>query len=272
MELVSLHIGIDAGGSLTKIVSIRDGQREFRMTDLDGAVEMARTLSDCDGVYLTGCRAGTVESHLSAGLKDRIHRRDELEAFWAGAQEMLSDEGRPSDSFVLVAFGTGTSVFTVSQGKGARTAGTGVGGGTLTGLSHLMLGTDDFESIMELASQGNRHRVDLMVRDLYPDAATSPVLNELTAANFGSKYISQAARQDIASAILQLVVETIAVISIQVARAQRIDTIVVAGSPPRHPLVRERFRELGTLLGHDFFAFLEHGPYCGALGAIIAGK
>ena len=266
-----MHIGIDAGGSLTKIVSIRDGQREYHMTDLDGAVEMARTLTDCDGIYLTGCRAGTVESHLPDSLKDRIHRANELEAFWAGAHKMLSDEGRPSESFVLVAFGTGTSVFTVSQGKGTRTAGTGVGGGTLTGLSHLMLGTADFESIMKLASQGNRRRVDLMVSDLYPDASTSPVLNELTAANFGSKCIDQAAKADIASAILQLVVETIAVISIQVARDHGIDTIVVAGSPSRHPLVRERFKELGSLLGHDLFAFLQHGPYCGALGAVIVG-
>lgn len=262
-------IGLDAGGSLTKVVIERDGHREFHMTDLDGAVEIARTLPRCEGIYLTGCMAGVVESRLPDSLKARVHRRDELESFWAGAREMLSSEGRPSDSFVLVAFGTGTSVFTVSGGKGTRTAGTAVGGGTLTGLSRLLIGTRDFEEIMELASQGNRHKVDLMVSDLYPDAASSPVLNDLTAANFGARRIDLAERQDVASAILQLVVETIAVISIQVARTHGIDTVVIAGSPPRHPLVRGRFGELGALLGHDFFTFLEHGPYCGALGAMI---
>lgn len=267
-----MQIGMDAGGSLTKIVTIRDGLREYRMTDLDGAVDLARTLSGYDRVYLTGCRAGVLEAHLPDNLKDRVHRINELEAFWAGAHEMLSSEGRPSHSFVLVAFGTGTSVFTVLNGKGTRTAGTAVGGGTLTGLSRLLIGTCDFETIMDLASRGNRHRVDLMVSDLYPDAKASPVLNELTASNFGSVEIEQASKEDIASAVLQLVVETIAVISIQVARAHRMDTIVIAGSPSRHPLVRERFKELGALLGHDFFAFLEHGPYCGALGAVITGK
>jgi type II pantothenate kinase len=269
LELVDLLLGLDAGGSLTKVAIDRDGQREFHMTDLDGAAQIARTLPHCEGIYLTGCRAGVVESRLPGSLRAKVHRRDELESFWAGAREMLSNEGRSSDSFVLVAFGTGTSVFKVSDGKGTRTAGTAVGGGTLTGLSRLLLGTCDFEEIMELASHGNRHRVDLMVSDLYPDASLSPVLNALTAANFGARHIDLAAKQDIASAILQLVVETIAVISIQVARTHGIDTVVVAGSPPRHPLVRERFGELGALLGHDFFTFLEHGPYCGALGAIV---
>jgi type II pantothenate kinase len=272
LELVDLQIGIDAGGSLTKIVTIRDEKKEYRTKDFYGALELARTLTGYDRVYLTGCRAGTLEAHLPDNLKGRVYRADELEAFWAGAHKMLSEEGRPSDSFVLVAFGTGTSVFTVSSGKGTRTAGTGVGGGTLTGLSRLLIGITDFEAIMDLASRGNRHLVDLMVSDLYPDAKASPVLNELTAANFGSREVERSSKEDIASAILQLVVETIAVISIQVARAHQMETIVVAGSPTRHPLVRARFGELGALLGHDFFAFLEHGPYCGALGAIITGK
>ncbi|HHX28636.1 MAG: hypothetical protein ACOX5Q_09845 [Bacillota bacterium] len=267
-----MRIGMDAGGSLTKIVVLRGPEREYYMMDLEGAIEMARKLPDCEGIHLTGCRAETIASHLPDNLRTRVHRAGELEAFWAGARQMLADEGRPSDSFVLVAFGTGTSVFTISGGKGTRTAGTAVGGGTLTGLSRLLLGTSDFENFMDLASRGDRHRVDLMVSDLYPDAAASPVLDALTAANFGSKRIEQAGKQDIASAILQLVVETIAVISIQVARTHRIDTIVVAGSPTRHPLVRERFQELGSLLGHDFFAFLEHGPYCGAVGAVIMGE
>lgn len=272
LELVDLlQIGMDAGGSLTKIVTIEGGRREFRTMDLDSAVEMAKSLPEAAGVYLTGCRSQTLEAHLPGAFRDKVHRANELEAFWAGAQHMLADEGRASDAFVLVGFGTGTSVFTVSSGKGSRTAGTAVGGGTITGLSRLLLGTGDFDEIMALAAKGDRRRVDLMVSDLYPDAKVSPVLNALTAANFGGRHADEAGKDDTASSILQLVVETIAVIAIQVARTNGLDTVVVAGSPSRHPLVRSRFQELGTLLGHDFFAFLEHGPYCGALGAVVLG-
>jgi len=267
-----LEIGIDAGGSLTKIVVVRDGQKEYTMTDLDGALDLLGTVPHCDRICLTGCRANAIELRMPGTLRSRVYRADELESFWAGAHEMLSEEGRPRHSFVLASFGTGTSVFTVSGGKGTRTAGTGVGGGTLTGLSRLLLGTGDFDTIMDMASRGNRQTVDLMVSDLYPDAETSPVLNKLTAANFGALGATAASREDLASAILQMVVETIAVISIQVARTHQVDTIVVAGSPTKHPLVRQRFQELGDLLGHDFFTFLEHGPYCGALGAIITGE
>lgn len=267
--MVSLQIGMDAGGSLTKVVTIEGNRRDFCMMDLDSAVEMAKSLSECEGVYLTGCRADILESHLPEAVRKKVHRADELTAFWTGARHLLADEGKSVDAFVLVGFGTGTSVFAVEEGNGVRAAGTAVGGGTITGLSSLLLRTDSFEGIMEKAQRGNRHRVDLMVSDLYPDAKASPVLNELTASNFGAKTASLASEEDIASAILQLVIETIAVIAIQVARTHRLDTVVVAGSPTRHPLVRSRFHELGTLLGHDFFIFLEHGPYCGALGAVM---
>lgn len=269
---MDLQIGMDAGGSLTKTVTLEGSRRVFRTMDLDSAVEMARSMPKRASVYLTGCRASTIESHLPATLRGKVRRADELEAFLAGAKSMMIGEGKESEAFVLVGFGTGTSIFAVTGGKGMRAAGTAVGGGTITGLSRLLLGTTDFERIMDMAAKGDRSSVDLMVSDLYPDAAASPVLNTLTAANFGSHSLDRAERDDIASAILQLVIETIAVIAIQVARTYSLNTVLVAGSPSRHPLVKARFRELGALLGHDFFTFLEHGPYCGALGAIVLGQ
>lgn len=267
-----MQIGMDAGGSLTKVVTVRDRLREYSTMDLDAAIEMAKSLPENAGVCLTGCGANTLEPHLPGPLKRKVRRVDELRAFWSGARHMLTDEGKTAESFVLVAFGTGTSVFAVSGGEGRRAAGTAVGGGTIIGLSKLLLGTSDFGRVMDMAGKGDRRRVDLMVSDLYPNAGISPVLSALTAANFGSKTLDLAGKDDTASAILQLVIETIAVIAIQVAKTHNLDTVVVAGSPTRHPLVRSRFQELGALLSHDFFTFLEHGPYCGALGAVVLGN
>jgi len=42
-----------------------------------------------------------------------------------------------------------------------------IGGGTLIGLSNLLTGQKDFDKIIELASMGNHHNVDMLVRDIY---------------------------------------------------------------------------------------------------------
>ena len=41
------------------------------------------------------------------------------------------------------------------------------GGGTFLGLCTLLTGTDSFEDAIALAEQGDSHRVDKLVRDIY---------------------------------------------------------------------------------------------------------
>lgn len=289
-----MKIGVDIGGSLTKIVTDSGGERGYCLLEhVDGA-EVAEALPAAGEICVAGCGAEDLAKRLGA----RARIRDELRSVCAGARLLMREQYGDTKPFVLASVGTGTSVFYVSPEEGTRDSGTGMGGGTITGLGHLLLTTSDFGRIMDLASQGDRTRVDLMVSDLYPNAARSPVLSALTAANFGraagqrsttgasrasgtgtrmvstvcaprvSAMGAPAAAADIASAIVQMVVETVAVISIQVARTHRTRTIVIAGSPGSHPVIRRRFGEIGDYLGHEF-AFLEHGAFCGALGAIL---
>ncbi|MGE5580582.1 MAG: hypothetical protein ACM3WU_11160 [Bacillota bacterium] len=294
-----MKTGVDIGGSLTKIVTVSDSGRQYCLLEHTDAAGVAEILPREGEIYVTGCGAKEVVRRLGR----HAHIAEELHSFCAGARQLVFEQGHGSDPFVLVSMGTGTSVFHVSPTSGTRAAGTGVGGGTITGLGNLLLSTKDFATIMEMASRGRRQRVDLMVSDLYPDAADSPVLSALTAANFGrasagfsgcggpgtAKTESPADPEspanpenpadpenpedpeDIASAIVQMVVETVAVLSIQVARTYNTRSIVVGGSPSSHPLTRKRFLEIGDHLGHEF-AFLEHGAFCGALGAILLSR
>ena len=48
-----------------------------------------------------------------------------------------------------------------------RVGGTMIGGGTLLGLSNLLTGINDFESILELSKRGDNAGVDMLVRDIY---------------------------------------------------------------------------------------------------------
>ena len=45
--------------------------------------------------------------------------------------------------------------------------------GTLMGLANLLLGTTDFEELLELSKKGDNGKVDMMIRDLYSQT-TSP--------------------------------------------------------------------------------------------------
>ena len=261
-----MQIGIDVGGSLTKIVTVSDGERQYHLLEHTDAAEVAASLPPGEQIYATGCGA----KDLAKCLEEPVRVLDELQSFCAGARHLVLEKDPAAEPFVLTSIGTGTSIFYVSPDSGTRAAGTGVGGGTITGLGNMLLSVPEFVKIMDLASKGKRQRVDLMVSDLYPDTAESPVLSALTAANFGRRSFEDAGKVDIASAIVQMVVETVAVLSIQVARTYKTGTIVVAGSPSSHPLIRERFLEIGCFLGHEF-GFLKHGAFCGALGAVLLG-
>lgn len=262
-----MQIGIDIGGSLTKIVAVSNGDRQYSLIDYVDPVRVAESLPRGDEIHITGCGS----RNLARYLEGPVHISPELECFCAGARMLASEQYPDKDSFVLASVGTGTSIFYVSPDAHVREAGTGVGGGTIAGLGYALLGAGGFQEVMELASQGQRRRVDLMVSDLYPGASKSPVLSALTAANFGRKRSRKAPKADVASAIVQMVVETVAVLSIQVARTYKTHAIVVAGSPGNHPLFRDRFKEIGAHLGAEF-DFLDYGAYCGAIGAVLVGQ
>lgn len=42
-----------------------------------------------------------------------------------------------------------------------------IGGGTLLGLSNLLTGIKDFDSICEYAQRGNNAEVDMLIKDIY---------------------------------------------------------------------------------------------------------
>ncbi len=279
-----MQVGVDIGGSLTKIVTVVGGERQYTLLEHTDPAEIAASLTSASlppdsRVFLTGCGAAELakliverrsQPDITGHLLD-VSVLDELESFCAGARELVHEADPLAEPFVLTSMGTGTSVFYVSRTSGTRAAGTGVGGGTITGLGRLLTGTGEFTKIMDLASTGRRQHVDLMVSDLYRDAAASPVLSALTASNFGlARYAKDPRAEDVASAIVQMVIESVAVLSIQVARTHSSKVVFVAGSPSGHPLIRGRFTEIGEHLGHEF-AFLRHGAFCGALGAILNG-
>jgi len=65
---------------------------------------------------------------------------------------------------ILVSIGSGVSIIKVKPFDSfERVSGTMIGGGTLIGLSNLLAGVRDFDTIIEMASKGNNGNIDMLV-------------------------------------------------------------------------------------------------------------
>lgn len=70
--------------------------------------------------------------------------------------------------YLLVNIGSGVSFLKVSgPRKYERVGGTSLGGGTLWGLLSLLTGARTFDEMLELASNGDNSKVDMLVGDIY---------------------------------------------------------------------------------------------------------
>ena len=259
-------IGIDAGGSLIKIVYQEDRKIHYKMYPVDEAKQVIQWLNltaPDSTIRLTGGKS----ANLQFALGQDTTFVDEFTAMTNGVRILLSEENVPVNDFVLVSLGTGTSIFHVTERSFERVMGTGIGGGTLMGLGTLIGGNLSFHEVVERAKIGDRTRSDLLVRDIYENM-DSPLLGDLTAANFGKAHRSKEATvNDHLAALIQLIGETIILLARSVAQVKGTKHIVFVGSTlmANDPL-KQVFVQFKTMLDYEPI-FLEKGAFAGAIGA-----
>ena len=168
---MSLVLGLDVGGSTTKVVGFEDGKMlesvivkasdplASAYAGLGKFVEATgRKLAQIDTVMATGVGA----SYLSGDLLERkTILVNEFESvgiggiFLAGIQEAI-----------VVSMGTGTSLVEAKGSNVRHIIGSGVGGGTLLGLADRLINVSDFDTINELSQSGKLENVDLTVGEI----------------------------------------------------------------------------------------------------------
>ena len=237
-------IGIDVGGSTTKIIGVRDG---VWSTPLQvKATDPLTSIYGAFGRYIA--EAGT-------------EKIDEFRAIGLGG-EKLSGLQRA----IIVSMGTGTA-FVHADGQNIfHMGGTGVGGGTLVGLSSLLLGVQNVDSIVELAKTGNLQNVDISIGDMNSNGEYMP--SNVTASNFG-KVTDFTTKSDIAAGIVNMVFQTIGMMSVFTSRIDDIRDVVLCGSLATIPSTREHFAMIEELHGVHFH-IPDHAEYATALGAALA--
>ena len=270
-------IGIDVGGTTTKIVGFRLASSHkpelispqfVRATDpltsFYGAFgkftsQNGLELADIDEVRVTG--AGS--SFITQPVYNLVCRQvPEFSCIGIGGLYLSG-----LDEAIVVSMGTGTALIHAKR-DGSRTltdylGGTGMGGGTLVGLSRKMLGVDNIDHIEKLCESGDLDNVDLRIKDISRSHLYDGINENLTASNFG-KVSDLASPSDLALGIANMVAETVAMLAVFAARAYHINDIVLTGNLTTIEPIRRVFEGLADSFGVHF-----HIPANAQFGTVI---
>ncbi len=264
-------LGIDIGGSTTKIVGLRtDGsvismlrvRAEDQVTSLYGALgnyltSNSLSLENIRRVVLTGVGASFVDGNIYGLPTCKV---DEFRASGTGALALSGQE-----SAVVVTMGTGTAFLWAERSGAVRhLCGSGIGGGTLGGLCHKLVGMERFGQIKKLASCGDLNQVDLTIRDISKTVA--PTLDpNMTAANFGN-LAEDASPADLAAGAVNLVLQAIGTMTVLACQGCGASTVVLTGSMTTLDQVGPNFRFFEELYGIHYI-IPENATFATAIGA-----
>lgn len=270
---MSVILGIDIGGSTTKIVGLYpDGsviamqrvQAQDPITSLYGALgnflfSHGLELNDIDTIALTGVGASYVDGNIYGIPTEKV---EEFTAVGTGGLALSRQERA-----VVVSMGTGTAFIWAEKDKDVRhLCGSGVGGGSVAGLCSRLCGTRKYEQIIRLASDGNINNIDLTVGDITRNSHPSLPL-DITAANFGNVSDSATAG-DFAAGVVNMVLQSIGTTAVMSCRACACDTVVLTGFMAKLPQAEECF-SLFTRLHGIHFIIPENAAFATSIGAAL---
>ena len=270
---MSAWIGIDTGGTLTKLAYL-DEQQELKLTvfpsnEMHLVKEWLENHPQVEEIGLTGGRTEQLRDVLKT-MKS-IEYIVEFEATLKGVRYLLEKEGHSIDQSIITNIGTGTSIHYMDGNTHARVGGTGVGGGTLIGLSTIMTGISNFDEIKANAYKGKREGIDLLVKDIYQGMDT-PIDGNLTASNFGKVGITdqrEFEQNNVLATTQGLIGEVISTLSIQLAVQYKTEHIVYIGSTLIDNEQLVKVIEHYTILKKHKPVFLEDCGFSGAIGALL---
>jgi type II pantothenate kinase len=266
-------LGIDVGGSTTKIVGYTTQGERLGMMQVEAADRLTSAygafgkfvaahglhMGDVKQIALTGVGA----SHLKAGLYDIPSRRvDEFLACGLGGLELA---GLPEA--IVVSMGTGTFFVKASGTSITHLGGSGIGGGTLLKLCSRFAGANGIESISALATQGDLSRIDLTLADISQEIIGS-MPPSATVSNFGN-FSDAATNSDIVLGIINMIFEIVGMMAVFSARNDPVSEIVLTGALTVIPQASRVFETLQAFLPVRFH-LPQDAIYATAVGAALS--
>ena len=272
-------IGIDVGGSTTKIVGFKKEAAGYSLvhplfvratdpiTSIYGAFgrftnENDLALSDIERVVMTGVGASYITKPIYSLRCDTV---PEFRSIGLGGLYLSGLERA-----VVVSMGTGTALVYAEKGKEPEyLGGTGVGGGTLVGLSKKLLGLEDIDYIQSLSEEGDLSHVDLRIGDITKKDPGLTMPDHMTASNFG-KITDGATDADLAKGIMNMVFETVGMLALFAARAKDNVPVVLTGNLTTVSYAKEAFAILSSMFGVDFI-IPQNAQFGTVIGTALGG-
>ena len=144
-----------------------------------------------------------------------------------------------------------------------------MGGGTLAGLSRLLLNTDDIKLVANMAERGDLSQVDLQIGDISSIALPNLPM-DATASLFG-KVKSTATQEDLALGLICMVLQTIGSAAILSSLGNEIREFVLIGNLSLLPQCNIVYPAMEKLYGVHFI-IPKYSQFCTAIGAALCYK
>jgi type II pantothenate kinase len=278
---MSIIIGIDVGGSTTKIVGFANDGVTKRLiepqfirandpvTATYGAFgkftdENNIPISEIKKVVMTGVGSSYVKHDLYGIECERV---PEFSCIGRGGLYLSG-----LDDALVVSMGTGTAIVHAKKdGYMNYLGGTGVGGGTLVGLSKLLVGAEDIDHIVEYAEDGDLKNIDLRIKDITAKNSLTGLNGDMTAANFGN-VSDVATKSDIALGVMNMVFETVGMVSIFASRYSGAHDIVLTGNLTRLGFSHEKFEEFNKMGYGVHFTIPRLSQYSTVIGCALGAE
>jgi type II pantothenate kinase len=265
-------LGIDIGGTTTKIAGFRQTticgvvsvQADDPVTSASGALgkfidEYSLKLGDIEKIAVTGVGADFLGKDLFGVPLKRV---PEFNAIGLGGLFLAGLK-----KAVVVSMGTGTAMVYARGRQTRHLGGSGIGGGTLIGLSRYVLNSTDFQNIVDLAKGGDLGNIDLHIGDI-SRVELENIPMTATASNFG-KHADKASQADLALGLINLVCQSVGVLGVFAARDNNVDQIVLTGKLVRLPQAANIFKRLGKLFNKEFI-IPDYAEFSTAVGSAYA--
>lgn len=271
---MGIIIGTDVGISTTKIVGLKDGRilSPTRITAADPVTSLYGAfgkylydnnidLADVEQVMLTGVGSAYIDTKVY-GLPTA--KTEEFLADGLGARYESSIKRS-----IVVSMGTGTSFVKCDADTIEHIGGLGIGGGTLQGLSRLVLNTGDIKQVAAMAMRGNIGNVNLLIGDISKQPLPGLPMNA-TASLFG-KVASNASQEDLALGLIIMVLQSIGQSAVLASLGSDIRDFMMIGYLTHLPQCKEVFPALERLYKVRFH-IPKYSEFCTAIGAALNFK
>ena len=266
-------LGIDVGGSTTKIVGLEPNGKCIGKLQVEAGDQTTSaygafgkfasseklSINDIKQIVLTGVGS----SHLVDGMYGIPTKRvDEFVAIGLGGLALAK-----LPYALIVSVGTGTALVRADKTNIKHIGGSGVGGGMLLKLAERFAGIHSLAGITEIASLGDLSAIDLQLKHISKERIGN-LPPEATVSNFGNLK-DNAQPADIVIGLINLIFESIGMMAVFATLEGKVKDVVVVGAMALSSHAPAVFDTLSKIHPVKFY-IPKDAMYATALGAALS--